>query len=92
MSEQLEVSKFTYRAWEQGKNEPSIKHLLKLSDMFRISIDYLVGNDEYSRNVLEPVKKSAINDRIESLIDEIKLEIEKEIDKKIKEISKESDN
>lgn len=35
-----------YSRYESGKREPSIDILLKLSKLFCVSVDYLIGNDE----------------------------------------------
>ncbi len=35
-----------YSRYENGTREPSIDILLKLSKLFRVSVDYLVGNEE----------------------------------------------
>lgn len=35
-----------YSRYENGKREPSIDILLKLSKLFHVSVDYLIGNDE----------------------------------------------
>lgn len=44
----LNVRNTTVSAWEIGDNEPDIKTLIALSKIFKVSIDYLVGNsDEY---------------------------------------------
>ena len=34
-----------YSRYESGKREPSIDILLKLSKLFHVSVDYLIGND-----------------------------------------------
>lgn len=34
-----------YSRYESGKREPSIDVLLKLSRLYEVSVDYLVGND-----------------------------------------------
>jgi len=34
-----------YSRYESGKREPSIDVLLKLSKLYEISVDYLIGND-----------------------------------------------
>ena len=44
MAEILEVSQGSYNYYELGKTEPSIEKLKKLSDLFCVSIDYLVGS------------------------------------------------
>ena len=35
-----------YSRYENGKREPSIDVLLKLSQLYGVSLDYLIGNDE----------------------------------------------
>lgn len=35
-----------YSRYESGKREPSVDVLLKLSKLFKVSVDYLIGNDE----------------------------------------------
>ena len=35
-----------YSRYESGKREPSIDVLLKLSKLFHVSVDYLIGNEE----------------------------------------------
>ena len=35
-----------YSRYENGKREPSIDVLLKLSKLYSVSVDYLIGNDE----------------------------------------------
>ena len=35
-----------YSRYESGKREPSVDILLKLSKLYQVSVDYLIGNDE----------------------------------------------
>ena len=35
-----------YSRYETGKREPSIDVLLKLSKLYHVSVDYLIGNEE----------------------------------------------
>ena len=35
-----------YSRYENGKREPSVDILLKLSKLYGVSVDYLIGNDE----------------------------------------------
>lgn len=42
----LNVSQKMISAYENGKNEPSIDLLIRMADIFHVSIDYLVGYSE----------------------------------------------
>ncbi|MBR1811718.1 MAG: helix-turn-helix transcriptional regulator [Clostridia bacterium] len=37
------VSRSTYAAYEKGRNEPDIHTLIKIADIYGVSLDYLVG-------------------------------------------------
>ena len=37
--------------WERGRTEPSIEDLFKLSDLFGVSIDYIVGREDDFGNI-----------------------------------------
>ena len=39
----LGISRSTYAYYETGKNEPDLKALIKLADLYETSIDYLTG-------------------------------------------------
>lgn len=39
----LNVSQKIISAYENGKNEPSIDLLMRMADLFNVSIDYLIG-------------------------------------------------
>lgn len=43
LSIELEVSQETISAYENGKHYPSVKSLLKLREIFHVSIDYILG-------------------------------------------------
>ena len=45
LAEYLGISDRGYRNYELGRNEPSISDLVKLADLFDISLDALVGRD-----------------------------------------------
>lgn len=46
LAQEMNVAKTTIAAYEQGKNEPSMSMLIKISDFFNVSIDYLLGNSD----------------------------------------------
>lgn len=39
------VSVRTFQDYEHGNTEPNIERLIKLADIFQVSIDYLVGRE-----------------------------------------------
>lgn len=43
LSIELEVAQETVSAYEQGKHNPSVNNLIKLSKIFSASIDYILG-------------------------------------------------
>ncbi|MFC5732312.1 helix-turn-helix domain-containing protein [Cytobacillus gottheilii] len=46
LAEQLFVSRQSVSKWENGQNYPSIEIIIRLSDLFEISIDELLRSDE----------------------------------------------
>ncbi len=53
MAKKLNISQGTYNNWENGKTEPSISDLIEISKMFKVSVDYLIGNQEEEVSVKE---------------------------------------
>lgn len=45
IAEMLDVSERAYQHYEGGTREPNIEKLIKLADIFNVSIDYLVCRD-----------------------------------------------
>jgi len=43
VAKKLGVHNTTYGNWELGKTEPDVNNLIKLSQIYRVSIDELVG-------------------------------------------------
>ena len=46
LSIELEVSQETVSAYESGKHFPSYKSLVKMSELFGVGIDYLMGRSQ----------------------------------------------
>lgn len=46
LADRIGVSEPTIAAYEQGVREPNIDKLKRLSELFNVSIDHLVGNDK----------------------------------------------
>lgn len=51
LSEMLDLSKNTVCEYEKGRAEPSIETLLKLSGIFGVSVDYLLGREDDFGNI-----------------------------------------
>lgn len=51
LSEMLDLSKNTVCEYEKGRAEPSIETLLKLSAIFGVSVDYLLGREDDFGNI-----------------------------------------
>lgn len=43
----LDISQPSYIRYENGAAEPSLESLVRLADLFDVSVDYLLGRDEY---------------------------------------------
>lgn len=46
LSSELEVSQETVSAYESGKHYPSYKNLVRMSELFGVGIDYLMGRSD----------------------------------------------
>ncbi|MBD8070145.1 helix-turn-helix domain-containing protein [Bacillus sp. PS06] len=55
LAEKLFVSRQSVSKWENGQNYPSIEIIIKLSDLFEVTIDELLRSDE-------ELKEKVIND------------------------------
>ena len=45
LAEILGIKRNTYSDWENGKTEPSFENLVKLADLFKVSLDWLFGRE-----------------------------------------------
>ena len=41
----VHVNRVTYTNWEKGNREPNFEMLLKLADLFEVSLDWLFGRE-----------------------------------------------
>ena len=49
IAEYLGTSQTMYARYERGANEMPIRHLIKLSDYYQVSLDYLCGRTDENR-------------------------------------------
>lgn len=67
MAKKLNIARTTYATYEKGSNEPNIDTLLKISNIFSVSIDTLLNKDYYdisskfSTNDLENFNENLFN-------------------------------
>ena len=63
----LNISQTCYSYYESGRNEPSIEMLIKLANLFNISVDTLIGRE--NENVLSeyPGYQKELINKIEKL-------------------------
>ncbi len=47
VAKKIDIAYQSYQNYERGITLPSIKNLIKLADLFDVSIDYLLGRKEY---------------------------------------------
>ena len=47
MAERLGIAQPSYIRYENGKAEPTLENLVKIADIFDVSIDSLLGRKEY---------------------------------------------
>ncbi len=72
------VSDQTISNWEREKNQPGIKNLIKLADIFDVSVDYLVGRDKTDGLINLLMNSSLANsDELRSLINDYIKNLEK---------------
>jgi len=57
LAEQLEVSRQAISRWEMGSTLPDAKNLLQLSDIFGVSIDYLLRDERESPEETPPFRQ-----------------------------------
>lgn len=55
VAQKIEVSRQTISNWETGKSYPDIINLIKLSDVYQLSLDSLVKDD---RAVIQHLEKA----------------------------------
>lgn len=59
LSEELKLARLIISTYELNKKEPSVSHLLLISEYFQVSVDYLLGRDacQFSKDVQKPLSE-----------------------------------
>ncbi|MCI8501933.1 MAG: helix-turn-helix transcriptional regulator [Oscillospiraceae bacterium] len=71
LAQVLEVSASAIGMYEQGRREPDIKLLLRLSRFFRVPVDYIIGNSNGLNRQAE----------VEKFLDQVKKTLEERAEK-----------
>lgn len=61
LSDKLQINRGTYASCEQGKCNPTIDLLKKLSNLYNVSIDYLVDNNTNGKVVYSEEQRGIMN-------------------------------
>ena len=56
LAKRLGIGQSSYADWERGRKKPTQENLVKISQVFSVSIYYLVGNSEEKSNDLDNVE------------------------------------
>lgn len=67
-AEKLSVSHGAIGMWETGKRDPDIETLIKMSDFFGVSIDYLIGHTNEPYAVSTPATADEYSDEEKRII------------------------
>lgn len=67
LAEQLSVSRQAVSKWESGASIPDLDKIIKMSQLFGVSVDYLVRDDAVQTNETTPVENGSTNARVISM-------------------------
>ncbi len=61
IAEKLNCDVTTYARYENGDRNPPLEILIKLSEIFEVSLDYLVGHQKYNESRLTPKERALLS-------------------------------
>ena len=82
----LHVSTSTIGMWEQGRNQPDTELLKKMANIFGVSTDYLLDNDNVSKTIETQITDPELNQTLKTLAEN---EFDRTLFKKYGELSEE---
>lgn len=56
VAERLGISQPAYASWERGIKKPTQENLVKIAQILNVSVDYLVGNSDYTEDKLDNIE------------------------------------
>lgn len=60
LARRLNISKQTVSNWENENIQPSVEMLIHLSELFRVTTDYLLGREDIPRISIEGLRPSTV--------------------------------
>ena len=71
VADKIGINQKTYSNYENSQAEPSISNLIKLANLFGVSVDTLVGNDAniVDLTTLDENRKHIVNEVVKNLND-----------------------
>lgn len=51
IASRVNVTNQTVSNWEKEKTEPDIRSLIRLADLFQVTVDYLIEHDKYAHDI-----------------------------------------
>lgn len=67
VAKELKIPRSTYATYENGIHEPDNKMLIRIANLYKVSVDYLVGNDYVNEEYSLPEHISTFHEAIEFL-------------------------
>lgn len=64
------VSQGTYNNWENARTQPSLEQLIALADFFDVSVDYLIGKEDFYSGSDSSIRLNDKQKRLLALFDE----------------------
>lgn len=68
LAEELQVPQSSVSVWESGKSEPNIEGLKKLSDYYKVTIDYLLELTPNKKEIIQIKNLSDLSDGVKELL------------------------
>lgn len=52
LADKIDITRFTYCNYENEKTQPPIDLLIKIANYFNVSLDYLCGNEQTTKDII----------------------------------------
>ena len=69
VADKLKVSKSTYSLWEYGKDVIPLPRMIKLANIYRVKLDYLLGltDDKENKYLYDPINLTVLGNNLKNL-------------------------